>query len=500
MIPFFKGGGSLSRTGKVLLLSSTQLTVAMISIVSGAILTRVLPKAEFASYRQAMLVFSFAAPFVVLGLDNALYAIMPRHPERSRSTLVENLILLALSGALLALFILVGGNHLLARRFDNPSLSSLVLLLAPYALVVLPTRSVPSCLMARDEARKLAAYNTMARIALLPCVVVPAYLWPGPVAPLVGQIIGAALSLMVGLKFMFDACGTGSWWPTIGGMKEQLRFAVPTGMAGLVGTVAVSLDHVIVSSRFSPETYAAYAVGAFELPVIGIFTGAMTSVLLVEYSRLHASGNYREIVRLVHQAMFKSALVLIPIMVLCFVVAPSLMVVLFGDGYRDGAGPFRWYLLRLPLRTLTFGALLMAAGRGKNVLAAAVAYTVGAGAFSWVLAGWFGPSGSACGMALSDYLVSAPMLLRSLSKCLAMPASEILPWKKLAQVIASSVAAGVPIACITQWLSWPAVANLAVCSVIFSAVVAVIFQTAGLVSLKELMILVKLNQPQSKPA
>lgn len=490
----------MSRTGKVLLLSSTQLTVAMISIVSGAILTRVLPKAEFASYRQAMLAFSFASPFVVLGLDNALYAIMPRHPERSRSVLVDNLILLALSGLALTLFIVLGGNRLLAQRFDNPRLSALVLLMAPYALVFLPTRSVASCLMAREQTRKLAGYNTLTRLVLLPCVVIPAFLWPNAIAPLLGQIAGAVIGLFVGLKFMSDACGTGGWRPTLAGMKEQLNFAIPVGLAGLAGTVGTTLDHVIVSSRFAPEAYAVYAVGAFELPVIGMITGAMTSVLLVDYSRLHAKGQNGEIVRLVHQAMSKSALALLPIMVLFLIVAPSLMALLYGEGYRDAAGPFRWYLLRLPLRTLTFGALLMAAGRGRDVLVAAVAYTVASIGLSWALTGWMGPAGAACGVTLSDYLVSGPILLWAMRDCLGMPVDQLLPWRRLGHILSVSAVAGVPALALAHWLYLPPLPTLVLCGAIYLAALAVLMPLSGLVRLEDIRLRLNQRRAESSPA
>lgn len=490
----------MSRTGKVLLLSSTQLTVAMISIVSGAILTRVLPKAEFASYRQAMLAFSFAAPFVVLGLDNALYAIMPRHPERARGILVENLLLLGSAGLLLTIFIAVGGNQLLARRFDNPSLATLVLWLAPYALVFLPTRSVASCLMAREQTPKLAGYNTLTRLILLPCVVIPAFLRPDAVAPLLGQVAGAGISLMIGLKFMTGACDTGSWRPTVAGIKEQLRFAIPVGLAGLAGTVGTTLDHVVVSSRFSPEIYAVYAVGAFELPVVGIFTGAMTSVLLVEYSRLHARGENREIVRLVHQAMAKSAMALLPIMVLFLIVAPSLMAALYGEGYRDAAGPFRWYLLRLPLRTLTFGALLMAAGRGRDVLIAAVGYTLAAGAFAWMLTGPLGAAGSACGMTVADYVVSAPVLLLAMRRCLGVPIAELLPWRRLAHILLVSLTAGVPAMALAHWLYLPSVPLLILCGAAYLFALAFLMPLSGLVRLEDIRLRLNQRRAQSSPA
>jgi O-antigen/teichoic acid export membrane protein len=481
-----------SRTGKVLILSSAQFLASLIALLSGVILTRILTKRDFATYRQVMLTYTFAAPFVVLGLDRALYTFAPREPERTRGLLVENLTLLSIGGLLLSAFILLGGNHLLARRFNNPDLAVLLPLLVPYTLLILPTRSVPACLMARDKIQALAYYNAVTRLVLLPCVILPALVWRGPAAPLYGQIVGVGIMAVAAVRLMFAACPGHTWQPTLKGIKDQLWFAVPLGLSSLVGALSTSLDQVIVSSRCSPDSYAVYSVGAFEIPLIGVITGSISSVLLVDYALLYYQKNYSEIISLIHRAMTRSAVLLLPLMILLLIVAPSLMEVLFGKSYRGGALFFRIYLLLLPMRTLTFGALLQSAGRSRLILVQSILDLAANAALGWHLTGVLGPAGAALANVLATYLVAVPVGLWALRATLQTPTWRLLPWSRLARILGAALLAGVPAFALHYWLPVPVVFKLVAASAVFVGVGALIFIRLGLVAPEELRLVARL--------
>ncbi len=55
------------------MLSSGQALTALVGIASAAVLSRLFTQVDYATYRQTMLAYTFAAPFVILGLDRALY-------------------------------------------------------------------------------------------------------------------------------------------------------------------------------------------------------------------------------------------------------------------------------------------------------------------------------------------------------------------------------------------------------------------------------------------
>ena len=381
-----------TRFAKVIVLSSGQALTALVGIVSAAVLARVFSQTDYASYRQTLLAYTFAVPFVTLGFDQALYYFLPGEEKRSRGILVENLIWLLGAGALLSLFLLVGGNRLLAMRFNNPDLATLLLFLIPYPLLMLPAASLSACLMARNRTEQVAGFNVGSRILMLLAIVVPCLIWPNPSTAIIGTVIGAAATTAAALILMFNSCNAGSWYPTFAGIGKQIRFSLPLGLAVLVGTVAQTVGQVIVAARCTPETFAIFINGAMEIPLIGVITGSVTSVVMVDYARFYREGRIDEIVELIHRAMIRSGLILLPVMTFFLCMAPETMCLIFGQRYEASAIPFRLFLLMLPIRTLTFGAILQATGNSRHVLIYAVIYLITNTLLTWCAIEFLCPS------------------------------------------------------------------------------------------------------------
>ena len=74
----------ISRTKKVFVLSLGQTLTTIAGIISGMVAARLLTKHDYATLRQTMLAYNFAAPILMLGLPNALYYFLPREHERKK--------------------------------------------------------------------------------------------------------------------------------------------------------------------------------------------------------------------------------------------------------------------------------------------------------------------------------------------------------------------------------------------------------------------------------
>jgi O-antigen/teichoic acid export membrane protein len=476
-----------SRFAKVLVLSSGQALTALVGIVSMAVLTRVFSKLDYATYRQTLMAYSFAVPFVTLGLDRSLYFFLPGEKKRPRALLVENLLLLTIAGLILSLFILFGGNHLLARRLNNPNLAPILLLLVPYALLMLPASSMSACLMARDRTEQVAEFNVASRLVMLVLVLVPVFFWATPAAAIMGTVAGAALTTTAALFLMFRACASGPWHPTWSSIKAQLAFAVPLGLASLVGTVSLSLDQVLVSARCSPDVFAVYAVGAIEIPLVGMITGSITSVVMVDYARFYREARIDEIVMLIHRAMTKSAMLLLPIMVFLFCVAPDLMCFLFGERYRDSSAPFRVYLLLLPMRTITFGAVLQATGKSHHILISSTFGLATNAALGWFAIGWIGPVGAAWASVITTYLVCVLYLMKAIGSTLHVSVCKLFPWMELLKQMAATIIPGIATLATMMFLPGPPLVRLVAGSTVYGSLLISILSLAGLVRFGDIL-------------
>lgn len=439
-----------SRTFKAGMLASGQTLSACVGLVTYVVLSHVLSPEDYATYRKTLFAFAFAAPLLMLGLPQALYYFLPDERERARGVLLENVILLALMGAVFSLFLLLGGNRLLAWRFSNLALERTLLMLAPYPLFVLPAAAVSACLMARGRAWELAIYNVFSRLLALVLVVGACLVWRTTVAAIIGVIAAAAIALFPALALMFRCTRDSESLVTPAGMWEQLRYSVPLGLAGMIGTISWAVDKFIVASMCSNEDFAIYANGAIEIPLISIVTGSVAVVLLPDLARFYKGGECGEAVALWRRGAAKCALIIFPAMCVLFFLAPEIMTVLFPKKvagaageiafYRASAIPFRFYLLVLPIRIVTFGSMLKAAGRGSLILAASVGAVVVNAILSVVLVGYMGYKGAALGTVLMMYLWTAPFYLLVIARVYGTRLRDLLPYGALARIMAACVA------------------------------------------------------------
>lgn len=407
----------------------------MVNLVAAMVLARLFTKTEYATYRQTFLVYRFSAPLLMLGLPMALYYFLTEESNKPRQILMENVLMLFMGGGLLALFLLLGGADYIAYRFSNPSLRHTLKLIAPYAIFVLPATAFGPTLISRDRVNVAAIYNFVSRAFTLGTVLISVF-FLRKVMVAVGAMVGASiLTSVIALFLMFHTCNKGPWHPTLSGMKRQLSYSFPVGLSQIIGTMSRDIDKIIVSSLCAPSVFAGYINGAMEVPFIGILTGSVTSVLVVDYTKLYREGKVDEIVRLIHQAMFKTGMVLIPLMFFLFLIAPEIMVVLFGSKYAISAQFFRVYLLLLPVRTLTFGSILRATGRTWPILGQPLLTLPVNAIFSWWGVKYYGPLAAAVVTVITTYTIAVPYYMLWVRKVLAVPIRALFPWKRLLSLI-----------------------------------------------------------------
>jgi len=422
-----------SRSAKTIVLASGQALGTLVLLVIAAVLARLLDKVDYATFRQTLLVYTFAAPFAVLGLDRALYYFLPAEEVRPRGVLAENLLLLATGGLVLGGLFALGGNRLLARWFNNPGLAGTILILAPYPLLMLPAKSLSACLMARGRSVQVAGFNVVSRLAMLVAVVIPCLLWPRPETAVAALVIAGAVTTSAALCLMFRAC-PGNARPTLRGMGSQLRFGVPLGLSVIADLIAVNVDKIIVSAVCLPGVFAVYVNGAIDLPLVGIAVGAAVSVLMVDCTKLHKDGRLTEMLALAHRAWTKCAAIIFPLTAFAFVFAPEVMRLLYGDDYGESAVPFRIYLLRFPVRISLYHAIFISANRGRQLLGLSSAMAAMGTVLAWLGASYYGIVGAAAANALVVYIVAVPYLLVSFSQIFKCGLRDVLPWQGLGKV------------------------------------------------------------------
>lgn len=419
-----------------------------------AVLSRVFDKVDYATYRQTLLVYQFVGPLLGLGLPAALFYFLPGEANRLRAVLLENLILLGALGGAFSLFLVLGGNRLIASQFSNPELEETLLLFALYPVLFLPTTAVSAVLVVQGKVKWLLVHTLFTRLARVGLVLGVVWLFAaGPAGAVGATTVSGAIALCCGLFLMLRAVpGGAEKRPTLQGMSRQLKYAVPIGLALMLEKLAMGVDQVLVSMLCSREDFAVFSNGAMEIPFIQMITVPATAIVLPELVALYKGNDKKEALLLWRKAARKVAVVLLPIGGVLFVVAPELMTVLYSESYEKSAGPLRIYLLLLPARLVFFAAIFQAASRTDLILKRALGTFVLNIVVSYPLVSYLGFQGAAWGTVIVFWGYVFPYCLCHCSRLLETRWFKLMPYRQVGIILLLIAAAGAVVAVVRMYL------------------------------------------------
>lgn len=432
-----------SRSFKALILGSGSAATALVSLIIAAVLSRNFDKGDYATFRQTLLVYEFAAPLLTLGLPAALFYFLPGETSRARAILLENLILLGVMGLLFSFFLAFGGNSLLADRFSNPALEKTLLVFALYPVLFLPASAASACLVVRDKVHWFTIHIVATRLARLGLVLGAIWIFPdSPLAAISAITISSFLTCGSALVLMFRAVPrTGISRPSRHGLTSQLKYAIPLGLAVMLESMALGIDKVLVSILCEPDQFAVFVNGAMEIPFIRMITAATMAVILPEIVAFYKTGKKAEALGLWQRSARKIAVLLLPLGGLLFVAAPELMTLFYSGEYIESSRPFRIYLLLLPARVIFFGVIFQAAGRSDLILKRAVGTLLLNAAVSYPMIKYFGVEGAAWGTVVVFWLYVIPYCLAYCSRLLDTVWFRLMPFRHLGMILLAIVGA-----------------------------------------------------------
>jgi len=236
-----------------------------------------------------------------------------------------------------------------------------------------------------------------------------------------------------------------------GGIWPLVRMSLAVSANRLLGMASAAVDRNVVAALFSAATLGWYVTGAWEVPFMAVFFGAITSAVLPEMSEHWAAGRRRDFLAVWQGAVARAAWIVFPIWLWSWVWAPELLRVLFTAQYEDGLPVFRVYLLMLPLRVAIYSALLVAMNEARLLLWGSVLdFAVNLGV-SVALGYTIGPLGPAIATTLGTYL-QVVFYLVVLRRRLGISTIGLLPWGDLARAAVASAVAVVPTLIARWWI------------------------------------------------
>lgn len=303
-----------------------------LSFVLPLLIVRYLTLDEVGIYRQIFLVINNAVAVLPLGMGMSAYYFLSREDHLRRPTVLNILIFLFLMGgiAFASLFLFPG---VLDRVFHHRELTDL----APLAGIVIWLWIVGSFLeivaLANREVWLATVFIIFAQFSKAVLMLAAVFSFASAEGFLYAALLQGIIQVSVlfyylrsrfsGFLFSFDHRF----------FIRHLAYALPFGFAGILFTFQTDLHNYFVGYKFSPAEYAIYAYGCFQLPLIGLMTESVTSVMIPRISGLQLENNKREIFRITGRAMEKMSLVFFPLYAFLLVTADTFVITLFSREY-----------------------------------------------------------------------------------------------------------------------------------------------------------------------
>lgn len=367
-----------TRTSKVL-----HLMLGTGAIQAGAItvfiaFARLLGQTEFGTWRQLFVVNQVAQALIFSAVPMSLLRFAGQADPGSVCAIIRQHVVLTMGIGALAILILFFSADQIAALLGNEQLSLLLRLFAPQVAAVMIVALVGPALVVMSRT-SLSSWFSLATAGFTTLSLLVAALGGADLRGLV--IVSVSVSVLMGVlaaALLFHVTKIGGVTGSKGApsLTHVTAFLWPLLLASGIGLLGLRMDHAIVSNRLGPEIYAVYAVGAFEVPVFGLLQSSVSAVLLPQFSALAKTKDWSSIVALWKTALIRSAIVVFPVAAMLIVLSEDFIAVVFGEKYLGAALIFQLYLLLAPLRIMTFGLVLRAAGNNKPDLYGAIGYFV----------------------------------------------------------------------------------------------------------------------------
>jgi O-antigen/teichoic acid export membrane protein len=430
---------SVTRDGAVLF--GGRLLAFLVVFLTPIVLARLFSVEEFGLYRQAFLIHASMIGILPLGLPAGLSYFVLRDPP-GRSAYISQTVLLLGAMALIGGGILTTLSHVIGKAMNSPELDRLIPLIAVLVVMSACPTVLEGLMIASKAPRLAAATHVVSEVTRAGLVLGAAILTRSVSAVVVAAILWMGARSVALLAYVRLLGVTRLRRPDGARLASQWRYSFPFGLAGLLKMLADSLHFYLVSFLYNVGTFAAYSVGFMQIPLVGIAFESLADVTLVRITELKREEKLGEAQSVVASSTHKLSLALFPLYVWLLINAHDVIRIVYTERFAQSAMIFMVSLSTIPLSAVALDYVPRGFGDTPFVFKVNLVRLLLTGLLVLPLAHYLGPIGAAIGTILA-LAATKGIIIRHVSRLMAVPAARLLPWGRLASVAAAATAAGV---------------------------------------------------------
>lgn len=416
------------------------------SFIIPVLLVRTFNQAEFGTYKQLFLIYGTLYGLAQFGMAESLYYFVPRKPQEAGPYVANTLVTLAFAG-LACLGLLWFAEDRIVAWLSNPQLADHVVLLGAFLVLMLVSAAFEIVMVARKQHLTAAWTYGLSDVARTILLVIPAFVHGGLRAVLWGGVAFGAVRVVAMLYWLHREYGP-ELRPNRTLWKYQLAYALPFALAVGIEVLQANLHSYVVASKFDAATFAIYAVGCLQIPLVDLITTSAANVMMVKMAEDSLHENRSTALELWHHTMSRLALLIFPLAVVLLLLSRDVIITLFTSTYVASVPIFMAWTLTIIPAVFCVDAVLRAYAQTRFLFAMnVIRLGLVVGLISWCLS-TFGLVGAVLVTLLATTAVRIISIAR-IAYLLKAPLTNILPFAHLAGIAVCAIAAAVP----AYWLS-----------------------------------------------
>jgi O-antigen/teichoic acid export membrane protein len=427
---------------------------------------RVFDQAEFGTYKQLFLILGTLLGIAQLGMAESLYYFLPNASQNGGRYVLNAALVLAITGCL-CWGMLAGAGPTISSWMGNRQLAPLLPFLGVFLLLTLPAAALEITMTARQRYAWASWSYALSDLAKTMFYLLPVLVLPTLEALLLGAIAFALLRLGAAWWYFQDEFD-GSLRPDLGVLRQQLRYALPFQMAVLVEIVQANFHQYAVSYLFDAATFAIYAVGCLQIPLLDIVMTSTSNVMMVQMAEAIHERRGHAVVTLWHDTTRKMALIFFPLAGLLLVNARELIVLLFTENYLASTPIFMVSCLFILLAVFQIDGLLRVYAQTRFLIVLNITRLLVIAAFFQ----WFLSTLHLVGAVLITVLAVAigkGLGLARMKRLMEVGLTDLLPWRSLAAIGGVAVVAGLLALVVKSGTGLPTLPLLVTTSIVYTA-------------------------------
>ena len=403
------------------------------------VLSRILDQAEFGTYKQLFLIYGTLFGVAQLGMAESLYYFIPRDSRAGQH--IANAVLTLAAAGIACLTLLMLSSDAIAGWLANPHIRAGLLPLGVFLSLTLLTAPFEIVLVSTGRYSGAALTYAASDLVRVICVVVPA-LVIGTIAAVMWGVVAFALARLVAMLWVLRREVLTGFRPQLSMWRGQLAYALPFALAVGVEIVQANFHQYVVATRFDAATFAIFAVGVLQMPLVDIIATSAASVMMVKISAGRDRDTHAALV-LWHDTIVRLSLVVFPLVAFMLIAARDVIVLVFTDAYAASVPIFQLSTVAILPACLCVDAMFRAHAQTRVLV---VLNLVRLAAVALLIGGFltaFGLRGAVAATLCATVLARALGLAR-IARLLNVRLVELLPWRQLTTTAAFAAVAALP--------------------------------------------------------